>query len=101
MVEVSDDGPGVPPDVVDKIFSPFFTTKPRGSGLGLDGRGRPYDGPGVPPDVVDKTVRIDVVARPSGGTCVRIALPITSEHRTLQPLFARQPAAARPGADRD
>ena len=35
QVDVTDDGPGVPPDVMDRIFSPFFTTKPQGSGLGL------------------------------------------------------------------
>lgn len=30
-----DQGPGIPPDIVDKVFDPFFTTKPDGSGLGL------------------------------------------------------------------
>ena len=37
-VEICDDGPGIPKDIVDRIFNPFFTTKPfgEGTGLGLD-----------------------------------------------------------------
>lgn len=35
LVEVSDTGPGIPDNLVDKIFNPFVTSKPRGSGLGL------------------------------------------------------------------
>jgi PAS domain S-box-containing protein len=35
LVEVSDTGPGIPADLVDKIFNPFVTSKARGSGLGL------------------------------------------------------------------
>ena len=35
VVEISDDGPGVPDDVASRIFNPFFTTKDVGSGTGL------------------------------------------------------------------
>lgn len=35
IVEVEDNGPGIPPDVRDRIFDAFFTTKPPGQGTGL------------------------------------------------------------------
>jgi signal transduction histidine kinase len=71
QVEVSDDGPGVPPDVMDKMFNPFFTTKPQGSGLGL----------AIVRKIVDAhDGRIDVSARPEGGVRFRVTLPITSDH---------------------
>lgn len=35
MASVADDGPGIPPDRLGKIFQPFFTTKENGTGLGL------------------------------------------------------------------
>ncbi|MGH7711900.1 MAG: two-component system sensor histidine kinase NtrB [Gemmatimonadaceae bacterium] len=34
-VRVSDEGPGIPPEIRDRLFDPFFTTKQGGSGLGL------------------------------------------------------------------
>ena len=34
-ISVEDDGPGVPPEIRDKIFLPYFTTKPEGNGIGL------------------------------------------------------------------
>ena len=70
VIEVDDDGPGIPSDVTEKIFSPFFTTKPRGSGLGLA--------------IVRKIVhahdgRIDVRTRLEGGTRFQITLPVAGE----------------------
>jgi signal transduction histidine kinase len=35
LVEVRDQGPGVPPELRDRIFEPYFTSKPRGQGTGL------------------------------------------------------------------
>ncbi len=71
QIEVTDDGPGVPADVMDRIFSPFFTTKPQGSGLGL----------AIVRKIVDAhDGRIDVSAPLAGGTRFRVTLPVTSGH---------------------
>jgi signal transduction histidine kinase len=78
QVDVTDDGPGVPADVVDRIFSPFFTTKPKGSGLGL----------AIVRKIVDvHDGRIDVSAIPEGGTRFRVTLPVSGSHE----LFRGQP----------
>jgi signal transduction histidine kinase len=66
-VSVSDHGPGIPADVRDKIFTPFFTTKRRGTGLGLPTAKRfveAHDG------------RITVECPPAGGTTVTVQLPL-------------------------
>jgi two-component system sensor kinase FixL len=66
-VAVSDHGPGIPADVRDKIFTPFFTTKRRGTGLGLPTAKRfveAHDG------------RITVDCPSSGGTTVTVQLPL-------------------------
>jgi two-component system, NtrC family, sensor histidine kinase AtoS len=69
VVDVADDGPGVPPEATDKIFDPFFTTKPQGSGLGL----------AIVRKIVDAhDGRIDVNSAPGRGTRFRVTLPVTS-----------------------
>ena len=35
VISVADNGPGIQPDLRDKVFAPFYTTKPQGSGVGL------------------------------------------------------------------
>src|SRR5262245_18411444 len=69
VVDVIDDGPGVPDEVRDKIFFPFFTTKPQGSGLGL----------AIVRKIVDAhDGRIDVSAMAGKGTRFRVTLPVRS-----------------------
>jgi signal transduction histidine kinase len=69
IVDVADDGPGVPTELNDRIFDPFFTTKPKGSGLGL----------GIVRKIVDAhDGRIDLSSSPDTGTRFRVTLPVTS-----------------------
>ena len=35
LIEIGDDGCGIPPEVLPRIFDPFFTTKTKGTGLGM------------------------------------------------------------------
>ena len=72
QIEVTDNGPGMPADVIEKIFSPFFTTKPQGSGLGL----------AIVRKIVDAhDGRIDVGVLDTGGTRFRVTLPVTGSHQ--------------------
>ena len=64
-----DGGPGIPADIRDKIFTPFFTTKSRGTGLGL---------PTVKRLVDAHNGKIAVTCPPAGGTTVVIRLPLGS-----------------------
>ena len=73
VLSVSDTGQGIAPDVIDRIFDPYFTTKEqnKGTGLGLSvvhGIVREYAGD------------IRVESEPGRGTDVRIYLPVMEEH---------------------
>ena len=68
LIEFTDNGPGIPPDVADKVFDPFFTTKAQGSGLGL----------AIVRKIVDAhDGRIDLRTTPGQGTTIRVTLPVT------------------------
>lgn len=66
-IVVSDTGPGIPPEQMENIFNPFFTTKPRGVGLGLALVSKFIDGHGG---------KITVSSRPGEGATFRIQLPV-------------------------
>jgi signal transduction histidine kinase len=68
LLEVQDDGPGLPAGARDRLFDPFFTTKPEGSGLGLP--------------ISFNIVRqhggdLSLEDHPEGGVVVRVVLPET------------------------
>ena len=69
VVDVADDGPGIPAHLSDRIFNPFFTTKVTGSGLGL----------AIVRKIIDAhDGRIDLNSSPETGTRFRVTLPVTS-----------------------
>jgi signal transduction histidine kinase len=66
-VRIVDDGPGIPEDVMPRIFEPFYTTKEKGEGTGL--------GLGIVRQIVDKHGgRISAESVP-GRTCFEVWLP--------------------------
>lgn len=65
-ISVADAGPGIPPGIREKIFTPFFTTKVRGTGLGL---------PTAKRFIEAHHGRISLDYPPSGGTTVVVQLP--------------------------
>jgi CheY-like chemotaxis protein len=67
-LEISDDGPGIPPEVISRIFDPFFTTKPAGVGTGL-GLSIAY---GI---VHEHGGEISVESEPGLGAIVRLEFP--------------------------
>lgn len=66
ILDIIDFGPGVPGDAIEHIFEPFYTTDPRGSGLGL------Y----ISRELCEANeARLDYIHTESGGGCFRISFP--------------------------
>ena len=69
VIRVSDTGPGIPQENLDKLFYPFFTTKPNGSGVGLS----------MAKKIVDSHRGvIDVATEPGAGTVFTVRLPMVA-----------------------
>jgi signal transduction histidine kinase len=84
VVEIEDDGPGMPPEVAERVFEPFFTTKEPGKGTGL--------GLNISRNIVvgHHHGTISVRSRP-GATCFRVELPITQAASESDDPGARRP----------
>ena len=65
-LQVEDNGPGLPSDVLERLWEPFFTTKARGTGLGLAQVRKTIEAQGG-------AIRAENVA--TGGACFSIVLP--------------------------
>lgn len=69
LIRVSDNGPGIPDDVIDQVFDPFFTTRAAGTGLGL----------AVLASVVQRHGgTVHAANREAGGAQFTILLPVES-----------------------
>jgi two-component system NtrC family sensor kinase len=68
-ISIRDNGTGIPPQVKDKIFNPFFTTKPAGEGTGL--------GLSISHDIIVKQHggSIEIDTEPGQFTEIRVILP--------------------------
>ena len=68
-IAIRDNGTGIPPDVKEKMFNPFFTTKPAGEGTGL--------GLSISHDIIVKQHggSIEVDTQPGAFTEIRVILP--------------------------
>jgi signal transduction histidine kinase len=68
-IRIRDNGTGIPPGVKEKMFNPFFTTKPAGEGTGL--------GLSISHDIIVKqhSGSIEVDSKPGEYTEIRIVLP--------------------------
>lgn len=75
VVAIHDNGPGIVPEDLERIFSPFFTTKPQGTGLGL----------AIVRKVVDAhDGHIDAISAPGRGATFRVTLPVAPSVRSVE-----------------
>ena len=83
-INISDSGCGIPEESLQRIFDPFYTTKPIGRGTGL--------GLAICYRIIAKHHgRIEVSSRVGAGTTFRVVLPV------VQPVVARDEATGATG----
>jgi signal transduction histidine kinase/DNA-binding response OmpR family regulator len=77
LIEVEDNGNGMRPEVLEKVFEPFYTTKPRGVGTGL--------GLSIAKKIIGRHAgTIDVTSGEGRGTSFRIEIPVSPEEPAVE-----------------
>lgn len=84
VLEVRDRGPGIPEDLRERVFEPFFSTRTEGAGLGLTA---------VKSIVEDRGWRLQIRDRADGGTAFRVEMPVLP---TTDDEEAARPSALEP-----
>jgi signal transduction histidine kinase len=84
VLSVADDGPGIPQQVLDQLFQPFLTTKPKGNGLGM----------AICQSIVQAHQgTIDVQSAPNVGTTITVHLPLAATSQAqAQPSDSEPPS---------
>lgn len=73
LLDIIDNGPGIPPDVARQIFEPFYTTRNEGTGLGL------Y----IAKELCETNqIRLEYIPGPTGGSCFRLHFTHLNEEIT-------------------
>ena len=83
-IRIRDNGPGIPQDIIEKIFNPFFTTKPTNQGTGL--------GLAITSDIVrEHGGTIDVTSQPGEYTEMVVVIPKTPSQEVVQSTAEARP----------
>ncbi|MEJ2658694.1 MAG: ATP-binding protein [Desulfobacterales bacterium] len=75
-IKIEDEGEGIPKDLLEKIWDPFFTTKAKGTGLGL----------GIVKNIIESHEgSVSIINKPDAGACVTISLPVNQRESSWKP----------------
>ena len=88
-IEIRDDGPGLSGDAIERIFEPYYTTKPGGTGLGLS----------ITRGIVEEHKgKVEVTSTPGNGCQVLISMPLAETQAPDTISLSKEAKAGPPNA---